>query len=72
MTQPEMRQIILQGGEADGWEMFVPKVFDITYAQDEDGKLLYVNSGNLDEDGREIWVPVESTKEEEDGEVGSD
>lgn len=59
------RHIIMRGGEGDGWEMVVPKRFAITYAQDEEGTLLYVNSGNIDEQGREIWVPVESNKEEQ-------
>lgn len=60
----QTRRIILVGGEGDGWEMYVPKIFPITYAEDEDGKMLYVNSGNVDEQGREVWVPLEADKED--------
>lgn len=62
-TEQEYRNIIMVGGDGDGLTMTVPRVFPIQYAQDEEGMLLYVNSGNVDEQGREIWVPLESTED---------
>ena len=58
--QAETRNIILSGGIKDGTTMTVPKFFPINYAKDEEGTILYVNSGNIDEHGREIWVPLNS------------
>ena len=63
----QTRRIVLRGGEGDGWEMYVPKMFPVNYAEDGEGTMLYVNSGNVDEDGREIWVPLEDRKEDKNG-----
>ena len=62
-----MRDIILKGGIKDGTRMTVPRFFPLNYAQDEEGTILYVNSGNKDENGLEIWVPLESTEEPKEG-----
>ena len=59
------RDIILSGGIKNGTTMTIPEFFAIQYAQDEEGSILYVNSGNRDEEGREIWVPLESSKEDD-------
>lgn len=64
----DTRNIKLVGGELDGRLISMPKkLTGVTYAQDEDGTILYADSGNIDEMGFEIWVPLEATPEPKEG-----
>lgn len=63
----DYRWIVLKGGMGEGKTMMVPKIFPVNYAEDEEGSILYVNSGNRDEKNREIWVPLETIEDPEEG-----
>lgn len=50
-----MKRIVLRGGPGDGREIEGPGRWPVQYADEKPGTVVYVRTGEIDEQGREVF-----------------